>query len=189
MASDDRVVYDDERPVRKSSSGSSCLPWLVGFGVFSVICGVLCCGGLAYFGFNLMATELEVAIRDNPTIHEHLGDVESVSLNFMKSIADDDDDTWVYNVKGSKAQGELTVVQTTDDDGDEVFHSAQLRLADGRTIEVPIEPELDMLQKIKAELDKAVDEAESTMPDPMPVESAPTSETPPSSPPEPAKPE
>ncbi len=193
MASDDRPVYEDT-PVRKKSSGSSCLPWLFGFGIFSVICGVLCCGGLAYFGFNLMATEMEVAIRDNAQIREHLGDFQSVRLNFMKSIADDDNNTWVYNVTGSKGQGELTVVQTTGDDGDEVFHSAKLRLSDGRVIDIAIQPEVDMLEKFKSQLDQLDKtlEGEAAPSETMPTEPAipepapTTTETPPT---EPTKPE
>ncbi len=192
MAADDRVVYEDEAPVRKPSSGSSCLPWVFGFGVFSVICGVLCCGGLAYFGFNLMATELEVAIRDNAQVREHIGDLQSVSLNFMKSIADDDDDTWVYNLKGSKAQAEMIVNQTTGDSGDEVFHSAKLRLADGTMIDIQIQPEVDLLQNLKLELDHDMEKAEqeAEVKKAEGAEPAPAAvDTPAATPAEPAKPE
>lgn len=160
MAADDVREYHDEPPVRRTNS-SSCLLWVVGFGLVGVICCVLCCGGFAYFGFNLMSTEVEVAIRDNPQVREHLGDLQSVSLNLMKSVADNGDQTWVYNVKGSKGTGELTVVEINGPSGKKSFHSAKLRLADGRTIDVEIQPETDTVDQIKAEMD-AVNGKESS---------------------------
>ncbi len=195
MATDDVREYHEEPPVRRTNS-SSCLVWIIGFGVVGVLCCVLCCGGVAYFGFNLMSTEVEVAIRDNPQIREHLGDLQSVELNFMKSVADDDDDTWVYNIKGSKGRGELTVKQSTGANGDEVFHNAQLRLSNGQVVDVQIQPEVDLLNELKSKLDAAMMKDESdpsetpTTTTETPAEPTPAAtESPTTVPPQPEKPE
>ena len=46
------------------------------------------------------------------------------------------DDTFVYDVKGSKGSGQITAKQITNDEGDEEIRSAVLRLPDGRTVEL-----------------------------------------------------
>lgn len=193
MSMDDRRLDREDAPVRKSS-GTSCLLWTLLLGVGSVVVGgVLCCGGVAYFGLNLMATELEVEIRDNAQIREHLGDLQSVRLNFMKSIIDDDDDVWVYNLTGSKGQGELTVKQTTGDDGDEVFHKATLRLSDGQTVEIDMQPliiETHTLDSVEAAVEKPEPaEPSPVQPNPVPANPATPTDATPVTPPEPSKPE
>lgn len=192
MSIDDRRFEQEDAPVRKSSS-TSCLLWVLGFGVVGVVCGVLCCGGAAYFGFNLMATELEVVLRDNAQIHQHLGDLQSVRHNFMKTIADNDDDTWVFDLTGSKSNGELTVIQTTGDEGDQVFHRATLRLPDGQTIEIDMQPLVIETHTLDA-VESAVEKPEPAEPSPVQPEPVPTSpatptEATPATLPEPSKPE
>lgn len=196
MSADESRYDREEAPVRKSS-GTSCLLWTLLLGVGgAVVCGVVCCGGLAYFGFNIMATEVEVAIRDNAQIREHLGDLQSVRLNFMKSVADEDGDTWVYDLTGSKGKGELTVVQTTGAAGGESFHSAKLRLADGTTVDIAMQPDENLIDQLKLKIDaatpadKPVDPtALPTITEPIPTDPAAPAETSSSTPTEPAKPE
>lgn len=177
MAVDGASFRDREQ--REKSSGSNCLAWTLGCAVVSGIMMVfLCCGGIGYFGVNIMNTEVQAELRDNPQIREHLGELSSVQLNMFKSMTHDGDDIWVYDLTGSKGKGEITIHQTTNDSGDEEFHSATLRLSDGQTIEI-------QLKKSNAEAETPpVNEAPVTdapMPDvttPVPAEVVPNPSTP-----------
>jgi hypothetical protein len=182
------------RPRSRQESGNGCLYWTLGCAGIGVVCLLLCCGVVGYFGVNMMSTEVEMALRDNPQIREHLGELRTVRVNMFKSMSHDGDDVWVYDLTGEKGTGELTTVQTTDFDGEETFHSAKLRLSDGRTIDIQM----------------GTDAAAADVAPPMgeavtPMDSATTPETPPAAtttngdpatpaadpttPPEPTKPE
>jgi hypothetical protein len=123
------------RPPKSSSAG-----WLLAIGGGGILLLVLLCCGGGYGGFvlvaNVLSAEIKEMLRDNPTLREHVGELESVELDFFGSMAIDDDDTFRYRVKGSKASGELTVKQHTDDDGDEVIEEASLRLPGGEQVQI-----------------------------------------------------
>ncbi len=139
MSWDDRDSFGERQPSRKAGS-SACLPWALGCGGVGLIVMLVCCGGVGVFGVNLMSTEAELALRDNAQIREHLGELSSVRVNLLKSVSQEGDDVWVYDLTGAKGNGELTTLQTTDDNGDEVFHSAKLRLSDGKTVDIEMQP-------------------------------------------------
>jgi len=126
---------DDDRPrTRKSRS-----VWPAVLLVGALVGGaslIACCGGLAWFGLHITTTEVETALRDNPKLREHVGEIQKFSLNMVRSAAEDKDDVWVYDVVGSKASGELTVHHVTNEENKEVVHSARLRLKDGTTVEL-----------------------------------------------------
>jgi len=48
--------------------------------------------------------------------------------------------TWFYNVKGTKGRGVIACEHITNDDGDEEIISAELKLPDGRTFILTIDP-------------------------------------------------
>ena len=100
---------------------------------------VLCCGGfggLAYFGLNLVKTEVRNQVRDHPVVVEHIGEIQTFDINLTESGAAADSDTFVYEVAGTKGRGVLTVKHVTDDDGAEQIVSAKLRLPDGQEHDV-----------------------------------------------------
>jgi hypothetical protein len=102
---------------------------------------LVCCGGLvavSMFGLNVMAAEVADQVRDVPAFREHIGELESLDVDFVASSAKGDEETFVYNAKGSKGTGVLTVKQTEDEDWNALIEEASLRLPDGR--EVPILP-------------------------------------------------
>lgn len=134
MAVDGDSFRDRERS--EKSSGSSCLFWTLGCAVVGVVMMFVCCGGIGYFGINLMTSEVQAELRDHPQIREHLGELSSVRLNLFKSMAHDGEDIWVYDLTGAKGKGEITIHHVTDESGDEAFHSATLRLSDGQTIQI-----------------------------------------------------
>ena len=106
------------------------------------VCLLLCCGGgvgLGIFFMEVIATEIEQKVRDHPQVREHVGEIQELSMDFTKSVAHENDDVYIYNVKGTAGEGELIVEQYTDDNGDEVITAAQLRLPDGTTIEIDMD--------------------------------------------------
>ncbi len=75
-----------------------------------------------------------------PEFQEHIGAIESFEMNWARSFADEDDDTFFYDVEGSEGSGYVRVDHHTDEFGREVIESAELTLSDGRKIPVSIAP-------------------------------------------------
>lgn len=125
------------QPYAPKSSGSSTWVWvLLGLGG---IAGVCCCGGgisVAMLGMNIVATEVGDLLRDNPKFREHIGELKSISTDFVASAAKNDDDTFVYKVEGDKGSGVVTVKHVTNDEGDEEIVEATLRLPDGTQVQL-----------------------------------------------------
>jgi hypothetical protein len=97
---------------------------------------LMCCGGgggLVYFGLNLIGQEVADDLRDHPKVQEQLGGIEEISFNFTKSAARDDDDEYVFDVKGPKGTGTLICKTADSDDGETEVVSASLRTSDGQT--------------------------------------------------------
>lgn len=138
--SDDDLEEFSPRPPRsgrrqKSSAGK----WAMILIIAAVVLGggtLVCCGGFVYFGLNIMSAEVETELRDNARLREHIGELQELTMNFTRSLANDEDDIFVYNVRGTLGNGELTVHHITGDDGRELVVAASLRLSDGRTIEL-----------------------------------------------------
>ena len=123
-------------PPPPQRSGRRVMWILVGIGAVVVV--LICAGvvGLAFFGMNVIETEVRNQVRDDPVLVEHIGQIESFDADLTESGAIEDEDTFVYRVKGTKGSGVLTVRHVTDDNGDEVVKSAKLRLPDGKVIEL-----------------------------------------------------
>ena len=131
--------YAQPMQYRRPSGGNSTLKWV------AIICGIavvgvfLCCGGgllLMNVGAGVIAADIERQLRDHPQIRESLGELESVEVNWGHTIALGDDNSVVYDVKGSIGSGEITVNSITGDDGNEEIIWATLRLSNGEEIEL-----------------------------------------------------
>ena len=128
---------------RASQPGSSRF-WIILLLVGGGAMFLLCCGGLggvAFFGLNLVAREIETELRDNPVIVEHIGEIEEFDVDWTGSFAAEDD-IFVFDVRGSKGSGEITAESITNDDGDEDVVSGSLRMKDGTTFDLFPESEL-----------------------------------------------
>jgi hypothetical protein len=123
-------------PPQKSSSAGLWIALAVA-GAVLLVCGGGC-GALVFVGLNVAEEEIAVQLRDNPKLREHVGEIESLDMDIIASGAEDDDDVFVYRVKGSKGSGKLTIREGTSDDFDTIVEEATLRLPDGTT--VPIVP-------------------------------------------------
>lgn len=120
----------------KSSSWLWAIVALAGLGIVGI---VVCCGGgfwLMSFGLNVMTAEVEDDLRDNPRFQEHVGEIQQFEMDWSRSFGENDNDTFVYNVKGTKGSGKITIKHITNDAGEEEIVSASLRLDSGQTVEL-----------------------------------------------------
>ena len=98
---------------------------------------------VGYFGLGVLAADIEIQLRDHPTIRQHIGEIEDLSVNFLKSSAVDDPDTFVYDIRGDRGAGELTITSVSDSEGNEDIFAAQLRLDSGEIIDIEIQAEIE----------------------------------------------
>ena len=109
---DDPLLHDQFPVQRRKRTSTGCVIMVV-VGVFLVLV-TLCCGGggaVVYFGLNLIEEEVEGDLRDNPVIAEHIGSIQSFEMDWGGSfVEEEDDDTFVFRIRGSKASGIITVV-------------------------------------------------------------------------------
>jgi hypothetical protein len=120
--------------------------WIIGILVAAGLLFLGCCGGclgFLYFGVGVITTSVEDELADNPILREHLGEIESFEIDWSRTLSDED--TFVYNVRGSKGSGRVIVEHVTGPDGMPQIVSAQLRLPSGELIdlmpgEAPVEP-------------------------------------------------
>jgi len=88
---------------------------------------------------SVVSADIENQLRDHPQIQEHIGAIQSLEVDWAKSMAEQDDNIFTYDIRGSKGSGELVVNSETDDEGGEVIRSATLRLSTGETIELQLD--------------------------------------------------
>ena len=122
----------DRRPVRRRSPAVTIAIVIVAIGALAVV-GV---GLLALWGMNLVAEQVGENLRDNPVILDHLGTIESIDIDFSKSIDAPNEDAFVFNVEGSRGSGIVTAVLVTIDEDREEVVSGTLELASGETLDL-----------------------------------------------------
>jgi hypothetical protein len=130
--------YDsDHSGIAQTRSKSSKWPLLIFLVGGPLLVVFLCCGGgvgMMMLGMNVLSAEIEVEMRDHPQFREHIGEVQSFDLDWAKSFAVEGDNTFIFDVRGTKGSGELTVDSVTNDAGAEEIRSAELRLSNGETV-------------------------------------------------------
>lgn len=127
-------------PPKPKSSSRKGLYWALG-GCGFVTMLLMCGGGIAavIFGLNLVEEELKVQLREMPEVQQHLGELTTLEVNFIKSAAINDDEALVYDATGTEGTAEFTIVSDTSFDGPEEMQSATMRLPDGKEIELEVE--------------------------------------------------
>ena len=88
------------------------------------------------FGFNVFASEVEAALRDNPVIIEHLGRIEEFEFDFSASITTEGDDDFVFRARGTRGAGLITATCVTNDDGVEEVIAGTIQLDSGETLDL-----------------------------------------------------
>lgn len=120
----------------QKSRGKGCL---IGCGIASVVMLLVCCGG-GYWMYNFVSGELgrevQRRVADNPVIKEHVGQLESVSLDLMETSKQSQQaqeegkqGVLVFQLEGSQGSGQLLVEQATGSEPD--FSTATLVLPNG----------------------------------------------------------
>jgi hypothetical protein len=100
------------------------------------LCLVVCCGGIMHFGMGVQAEEIRSELEANAKFIEHVGQVEEFSVNYMASFSDQDNEVFIYDVKGTKWSGRVTVKHETGADGKEKVIWAKFILPSGENIEL-----------------------------------------------------
>jgi len=123
----------------KSASSSLLWLWLLlgGMGVFFL----LCCGagcGLGYGGTEDEEQQLQAMIEDHPAVRAEVGNVQSVDRDWTASLAEEDDSTWYFNVKGDKGEAVIIIREAPFRwDSEELdVEWAKLRTESGEEIEI-----------------------------------------------------
>jgi hypothetical protein len=130
---------------------------IVGLTVAGGLCLLVCCGGLVHLGLGMASEEVRNELEADPRFVEHVGQVQEFNVDYLGSIGNEESDVWVYNVKGTKWSGRVTVKHETDADGDERVVWARFTLASGEKVELrPEEPEPAATAPDRAERDLPV---------------------------------
>lgn len=126
-----------QAPPQKSKKG--CLIAVV---VVFLLMFLVCCGGgvaMVYFGTNALGEVVISQVENDPAIVEHIGDVESCSLDFSatakaaESAEQPGDQTPIaFEIKGSKGSGTLLLMQEAGNQ--EAFSSGTLVLPNDERI-------------------------------------------------------
>ena len=96
-------------------------PWVLGIGGGFVLAGVLCCGCIGAFGYigvNQLSQFVKQQIENEPVIQEHIGEVQSVSMNVFAAAEEmqanpppPGETLQAFDVKGSKGSGVVVGTQ------------------------------------------------------------------------------
>lgn len=118
------------RPPQKSGFNVLLVIILGGAGLI-----LLCCGGLAGLGvysFHLVADQVADDLRDNPVIVEHIGTIDEFEMDWGDSFSEDDNDVFVYRIRGPNGEGKVHVKSVSVDTDTEEVVWGYLEMSDGR---------------------------------------------------------
>ena len=98
---------------------------------------LICCGGLGeltYFGVDIVSSEVENQVRNHPMIKAEIGEIKSFDMSLTKSAHIREDDVFVFDVQGTKGDGEVTAKIFTNSEGMEEIIRASLKTSTGKTM-------------------------------------------------------
>lgn len=137
-------AYGSPPPAPRSSGMK--IVWIL-LGLFGVL-GLVCCGGcvgFTFWGMSAGAKEIAKQVEGTPAMQEHIGTVESASMNLTATAQyaqenPGSDNVAVIDVKGSKGSGQL-IVKTG---GGNTIQWAKLRLDSGEEFDLVGGHDFDM---------------------------------------------
>lgn len=112
---------------------------VAGFSVAAGLAIVAGCLGIIHFGLKITTEEVRQGLEANPRFVERVGQVREFKMDRLASFVDDDEDVWIYEVKGEKLSGRLTVKHETADDGSEHILWARMTLPSGEVVDLAVE--------------------------------------------------
>lgn len=135
--------YSQSPAQRRAKSSGSTTRWLIiGLGGGAVVCLFACCIGVSIFGLKLVTADVKERLEDHAVVQEHIGNISSFEMNFVDSVSNEDDETWVYTIKGDQGEGTVTLNHVTDVTGEEVIRWGRLTLSSGESFDLEFEDEL-----------------------------------------------
>ncbi|MBZ0112538.1 MAG: cytochrome c oxidase assembly factor 1 family protein [Thermoanaerobaculia bacterium] len=87
-------------------------------------------------GLGVFSKQVAADLRDNPVVVEHLGKIEDLDLDFVATLAVPGENEFVFDARGTKGDGVLTVTSLTVDDEREEVVAGTLQLESGDEIDL-----------------------------------------------------
>ena len=114
---------------------------------------------MAKFGVSALGDQIALQIADNPAIVEHIGDIESLEVNWSATIEEsqktgDQNSGLIFEIKGSEGSGQLRIKQ---DKGGQGIDAATLILPDGTRIPINLGSGAPELDEMDIELNDFID--------------------------------
>lgn len=101
--------------------------------------GLCCCGGvigLFMMGKSVVEQELKNSVANSPVVIENFGEITKFKMNMIASGRIDDQETFVYDVEGTKGSGQITIHSVTNEQGEEEIVWATLTNSHGETANI-----------------------------------------------------
>ncbi len=89
-------------------------------------------GVLGYLDWNALKEQAAAALGSNPVIKEHIGTIQSLTIDLVETGATEGDHDFVYRVRGSRGSGVVTARLVTIDAETGKLVGGQLHLSDDR---------------------------------------------------------
>ncbi len=86
--------------------------------------------------FDVFIDQVKADIKDNPVIVQHIGTIQSMEIDWAGTGSEPDENTFVFNVTGSKGSGVLTAECITIDANTEDVRSGKLETSAGQTFDL-----------------------------------------------------
>ena len=148
-------------------SGRGCL---LGCGAAAILMVFVCCGGsvlLTRFGVGVIGAEFERQLAGDPVIEEQIGEIESMDWSFSGTIQEAQNaerqggqTPLVFDVEGSKGDGQIVVVQDRGSGDGIGMESATLITSDGTRIPLNVGFDDEAEFELEMDLEGLIDEGD-----------------------------
>lgn len=142
---DPLAQFNPSQPTRNNRDRSQFVTGcLVGIAVAGAISFVMCCGGviaMGLIGVNVIGEQIASQLREDPILVDQLGEIERIELDVIASMLEEGVEASVLDVEGTKGKGVIYCESHTSADGAEQITWAELRLPNGKTVDLIVEDE------------------------------------------------
>lgn len=108
--------YNSPQMPAEKKKGSKTLWIILGIVGVTLFGTCACCSGVAYFGTGVVSDEFgkQIALQysDDPIVVRQLGGIDSCSMNTWATWQHEDEEMFVFDVKGPKGSGQIEAKQS-----------------------------------------------------------------------------